>query len=230
MAWGLATECAPAAALDARFEILLGRIARMPINQLVMMKLLINQTVQSAGLAATQILGTVFDGIARHTREGYAFQRRAAEAGFKQAVRERDEPFGDFGPSHVQGLRGLHKKLGPAWDRGRLARALSRQRGASGRAARGPRGAVRVQREVMTNRQTMSFGQLMVETDAVSRDVVGLWLRFTACAMSKVTTQLPSDWRTSSCAATFASASIVPRTTAPEPSSISICSPSWRTV
>ncbi len=67
----------------------------MPVNQLVMMKLLVNQTVLSAGLRPTQILGTVFDGIARHTAEGYAFQQRAAAAGFKQAVRERDEPFGD---------------------------------------------------------------------------------------------------------------------------------------
>ena len=62
-----------------------------------MQKLLVNQAVASQGLAATQALGTFFDGIARHTPEGYEFQRRAAEAGFKQAVRERDEPFGDFG-------------------------------------------------------------------------------------------------------------------------------------
>ena len=101
--WGLASECAPADRLDERFETLLGRIARMPINQLVMMKLLVNQTVLSAGLPATQILGTVFDGITRHTAEGYAFQQRAAEVGFKQAVRERDEPFGDFGPSTFKG-------------------------------------------------------------------------------------------------------------------------------
>jgi enoyl-CoA hydratase len=64
-----------------------------------MMKLLLNQTVLAQGLAAAQTLGTLFDGIARHTAEGYAFQRRAAEAGFKQAVRERDEPFGDAGRS-----------------------------------------------------------------------------------------------------------------------------------
>jgi enoyl-CoA hydratase len=95
--WGLAIESAPRDALDARFELLLGRIARMPVNQLVLMKLLLNQTLQAQGLATTQILGTVFDGIARHTREGYAFQQRAMTAGFKQAVRERDEPFGDFG-------------------------------------------------------------------------------------------------------------------------------------
>jgi enoyl-CoA hydratase len=101
--WGLATECAPRSDLDARFEVLLERIARMPVNQLVMMKLLVNQTVTTMGLHSTQILGTVFDGIARHTPEGYAFQRRAAEAGFKEAVRERDEPFGDLGPSTFKG-------------------------------------------------------------------------------------------------------------------------------
>jgi enoyl-CoA hydratase len=101
--WGLATACAPADQLDARFESLLARIARMPVNQLIMMKLLINQTVLSAGLATTQVLGTVFDGIARHTPEGYRFQQRAAAVGFKQAVRERDEPFGDFGPSTFKG-------------------------------------------------------------------------------------------------------------------------------
>jgi enoyl-CoA hydratase len=49
------------------------------------------------------VLGTVFDGIARHTAEGYGFQQRAAEAGFREAVRERDEPFGDYGPSTYKG-------------------------------------------------------------------------------------------------------------------------------
>ena len=101
--WGLAIESAPAAQLDGRFESLLSRIARVPINQLVMSKLMINQTVMAQGLHTTQILGTVFDGVARHTQEGYAFARRAAEAGFKQAVKDRDEPFGDFGPSTYKG-------------------------------------------------------------------------------------------------------------------------------
>ena len=91
--WGLAIEAPPPGELDARFEELVQRIALMPVNQLVMMKLLVNQTLYAQGLHATQILGTVFDGVARHTAEGFAFQRRAAESGFKQAVRERDEPF-----------------------------------------------------------------------------------------------------------------------------------------
>jgi enoyl-CoA hydratase len=101
--WGLATEAAPAELLDERFETLLERVARLPINQLVMMKLLVNSTVDAQGLQTTQVLGTLFDGVARHTPEGYAFQRRAAEAGFKQAVRERDEPFGDVGRSTFKG-------------------------------------------------------------------------------------------------------------------------------
>jgi enoyl-CoA hydratase len=99
--WGLAIEAAPVARLDERFEILLSRIAQMPVNQLVMMKLLVNQSMP--GLLATQVLGTVFDGVSRHTAEGYAFQRRAREAGFKQAVHDRDDPFGDFGLSTFKG-------------------------------------------------------------------------------------------------------------------------------
>ncbi len=95
--WGLAAEAHPAAELDAAFEALVERVARLPINQLVMHKLLVNQSLYSQGLHATQTLGVFFDGIARHTEEGFGFQRQAMEKGFKDAVRERDEPFGDFG-------------------------------------------------------------------------------------------------------------------------------------
>ena len=101
--WGLAIEAPPADHLDERTEILLSRIGRLPVNQLMMMKLLVNQTLYAQGLHATQVLGTVFDGITRHTSEGYAFQQRAAQDGFREAVRERDEPFGDAGRSTFKG-------------------------------------------------------------------------------------------------------------------------------
>jgi enoyl-CoA hydratase len=101
--WGLAIEAPPAEELEERTEILLARIARMPVNQLMMMKLLVNQSCYAQGLHASQVLGTVFDGITRHTAEGYAFQRHAAEAGFREAVRARDEPFGDAGRSTFKG-------------------------------------------------------------------------------------------------------------------------------
>jgi enoyl-CoA hydratase/carnithine racemase len=101
--WGLAIEAPPPEQLDERTEILLARIARLPINQLRMMKLLVNQSLHAQGLHETQVLGTLLDGIARHTAEGYAFQRRAMQAGFREAVRDRDEPFGDYGASTFKG-------------------------------------------------------------------------------------------------------------------------------
>jgi enoyl-CoA hydratase len=95
--WGLAIEAPAPAEVDERTEALVRRIAMNPINQLQMMKLLVNQSLYAQGLNATQILGTVFDGITRHTKEGYAFQAQAAREGFKAAVRARDDPFGDYG-------------------------------------------------------------------------------------------------------------------------------------
>jgi enoyl-CoA hydratase/carnithine racemase len=92
--WGLAIEAPPASELDARTEALVARIARMPINQLRMMKLLVNESLHAQGLHAVQTLGTLLDGAARHTPEGYAFQALAAREGFKAAVKTRDEPFG----------------------------------------------------------------------------------------------------------------------------------------
>lgn len=93
--WGLAVESCPAAELDERTEALLARIARMPVNQLMMAKLALNSALYSQGVVNSGMIGTVFDGVSRHTSEGYAFQMRAATVGFREAVRERDEPFGD---------------------------------------------------------------------------------------------------------------------------------------
>lgn len=101
--WGLAIEAPPVDQLDQRTEALVGRIAQVPINQLQMMKLLVNQSLYQQGLHATQVIGTLLDGAARHTPEGYAFQGLAARQGFREAVRQRDEPFGDLGPSTHKG-------------------------------------------------------------------------------------------------------------------------------
>jgi enoyl-CoA hydratase len=94
--WGLAVEAPPAAELDERTEALLGRIAATPINQLMMVKLALNSALLAQGVANSTMISTVFDGISRHTREGYAFQQRAAAAGFRTAVAERDTPFRDY--------------------------------------------------------------------------------------------------------------------------------------
>ena len=94
--WGLASEAVPADALDAAGLALAERVARLPANQLHMMKTLVNATIEQMGLGTTQLLGTLLDGAARHTPEGVEFTRRAQED-VRAAVRERDDPFGDYG-------------------------------------------------------------------------------------------------------------------------------------
>jgi enoyl-CoA hydratase len=94
---GMILEAVPASDLRAHATDLAERMARVPTNQLVMLKLLCNQTAEQMGLASSRLLGTLFDGIARHTQEGLDFVARAQHVGFRQAVRERDDPFGDYG-------------------------------------------------------------------------------------------------------------------------------------
>ena len=94
---GLIYRCVAAADLDAEVAALAGRMAPLPINQLVMMKLLVNQAYENMGLRTTQIIGTLFDGIARHTPEGVAWRELAMSQGVKAALAERDGPFGDYG-------------------------------------------------------------------------------------------------------------------------------------
>jgi enoyl-CoA hydratase len=94
---GLILECVADAELDAHARALAERMAQVPTTQLVMLKLLCNQTAENMGLASSRTLGTLFDGIARHTQEGLDFVARAREVGYRQAVRERDDPFEDYG-------------------------------------------------------------------------------------------------------------------------------------
>lgn len=94
---GLILEAVPDEILREHALELARRIARLPVAQLVMLKMLCNQVAENMGIASTRTLGTLFDGIARHTQEGLDFVRRAQEVGFREAVRERDDPFGDYG-------------------------------------------------------------------------------------------------------------------------------------
>lgn len=94
---GLILEVVPDGELVERAFGLARRIARVPVSQLIMLKLLANQTVENMGFASSRLMGTLFDGIARHTQEGLDFVSRAQDVGFRQAVRERDDPFEDYG-------------------------------------------------------------------------------------------------------------------------------------
>ncbi len=94
---GLILEAVPDERLQDHAFALAQRMAKLPANQLVMLKLLCNQTAENMGLTSTRTLGSLFDGVARHTQEGLDFVARAQEVGIRQAVRERDDPFNDYG-------------------------------------------------------------------------------------------------------------------------------------
>ena len=84
--WGLAIDAVPSRTLDKTVQALAQRMAGVPKNQLMMQKLVINQVYENMGLASTQALATLFDGITRHTPEGLWFKRYAEEFGFAAAA------------------------------------------------------------------------------------------------------------------------------------------------
>lgn len=88
--WGLVIDAVPADELDAAVEQLAGRMAGVPINQLVMQKMMINQAFDNMGLQSTQNMAVLFDGITRHSPEGRWFVDFAQEHGFDSAVKWRD--------------------------------------------------------------------------------------------------------------------------------------------
>ena len=89
-AMGLVLEAVPEEHLDRRVDALAARIAGVPQVQLTMQKLMINQALESMGLFHTQMIATLFDGMARHSPAGVAWKQRIEEVGFREAVRERD--------------------------------------------------------------------------------------------------------------------------------------------
>jgi enoyl-CoA hydratase len=94
---GLVSRVYPADELAARVEAYAERFKHIPANQLALNKLLINQAFENMGLRTTQLLGTLFDGVTRHTEEALRWAESFREKGFRQVIRERDAPFGDYG-------------------------------------------------------------------------------------------------------------------------------------
>jgi enoyl-CoA hydratase len=98
LAMGAVLEVVPDAELHERAMALARRIARVPANQLEMITWALNAVADEMyDPRASRRLGTLLDGVARHTQEGLDFVRRSDEVGFREAVRERDRPFGDYG-------------------------------------------------------------------------------------------------------------------------------------
>jgi enoyl-CoA hydratase len=95
---GMILECVPDGELEDRAMALARRMALLPLNQLQMMKWMLNDVARHQYQPDTsRLLGFIFDGVARHTQEGLDFVARAQEVGWREAIRERDRPFRDYG-------------------------------------------------------------------------------------------------------------------------------------
>ena len=85
--------------LSAAVEAEARLFRHIPANQLALNKLLINQAYENMGLRTSQVLGTFFDGMTRHTEEAYRWAESFADKGFREVIRERDAPWEDYGES-----------------------------------------------------------------------------------------------------------------------------------
>jgi enoyl-CoA hydratase len=93
---GLINFAVPFADLEATVRAQAEELASLPMGQLAAQKLMVNQVYENMGLASTQTLGAILDGIMRNIPEAHAFMDHAAAQGVSSAVAERDGPFGDY--------------------------------------------------------------------------------------------------------------------------------------
>lgn len=93
----LINRAVPFAALEATVAGLAADLARLPASQTAAMKLVVNHAYESMGLASTQVLGPILDGLMRNTPDALRFIERAEREGVRAVLEERDGPFGDYG-------------------------------------------------------------------------------------------------------------------------------------
>jgi enoyl-CoA hydratase len=92
----LINEAVPFERLEARVAEIAAELAQIPLSQLQAQKLIVNQAYENMGLASTQLLGPVLDGLMRNTPEAKSFIELAEREGVGAAVARRDGLFGDY--------------------------------------------------------------------------------------------------------------------------------------
>jgi enoyl-CoA hydratase len=93
---GLINRAVPFADLEAVVREQADQLAQIPLSQLAAMKLIVNQAYENMGLAATQTLGPILDGLMRNTPDARRFIELAENEGVGAVISERDGPFGDY--------------------------------------------------------------------------------------------------------------------------------------
>jgi len=94
---GLVSEIVDPSLIGDVVEAEARRFTNIPANQLALNKILINQTFENMGLRTSQMMGTFFDGMSRHTEEAYQWVESFKEKGFREVIRDRDAPWQDYG-------------------------------------------------------------------------------------------------------------------------------------
>jgi enoyl-CoA hydratase len=94
--YGLINAAVPFARLEAEVRERAEQLAEIPLSQLSAMKLIVNQAYENMGLASTQALGPILDGLMRNTPEAKRFIELAERDGVGSVVELRDGPFGDY--------------------------------------------------------------------------------------------------------------------------------------
>jgi enoyl-CoA hydratase len=92
----LINRAVPFAELEDEVAKAARELAAIPASQLAAMKLIVNHAYESMGLASTQTLGPILDGLMRNTPDAKRFIELAEREGVPAAVRERDALFGDY--------------------------------------------------------------------------------------------------------------------------------------
>jgi enoyl-CoA hydratase len=107
---GLINASVPFSELEKTVGKLAGQLASIPLSQLSAMKLVVNHAFENMGLASTQTLGPILDGLMRNTPDAKHFIALAENEGVRAVITERDRLFGDYSqapkeeqpdPSHV---------------------------------------------------------------------------------------------------------------------------------
>lgn len=98
----LINEAVPFERLEQRVAEVAATLARIPLSQLQAQKLIVNQAYENMGLASTQTLGGILDGLMRNTPEARAFIDVAGTEGVRAAVERRDGPWGDYGQAPAE--------------------------------------------------------------------------------------------------------------------------------
>jgi enoyl-CoA hydratase/carnithine racemase len=93
---GLINSAVPFERLEQEVGETAERLASIPLSQLAAMKLVVNQAYENMGLASTQTLGPILDGLMRNTPDAKRFIELAESEGVSAMVKERDRAFGDY--------------------------------------------------------------------------------------------------------------------------------------